>query len=46
MSKLVAPHGGGELKPLLLEDDALAVEKERASSLPKVVMLLREGRLA
>jgi len=36
MSTLVKPHGGGELKPLLLEGDALAAEKARAASLPKV----------
>ena len=34
MSKLVRPHGGGELKPLLLKGDALAAEKIRATSLP------------
>ena len=42
MSKLVAPHGGGELKPLLLEGDALAAEKIRAKSLSKVVVSSRE----
>ena len=40
MSKLVNPHGGGELKPLLLEGAAL--ELERAKSLPKVRMSSRE----
>src|SRR5512139_32594 len=42
MSKLVRPHGGGELKPLLLTGDALAAEKKRAASLPKVRMSSRE----
>ena len=36
MSKLVRPHGGGELKPLLLTGDALKYELARAQSLPKV----------
>ena len=42
MSKLVNPHGGGELKPLLLEGAALKAELERAKSLPKVRMSSRE----
>jgi sulfate adenylyltransferase len=42
MSKLVKPHGGGELKPLLLAGEALAAELERAQSLPKVRMSSRE----
>jgi len=42
MSRLVRPHGGGELKPLLLTGDALAAEKARAASLPKVKMSSRE----
>jgi sulfate adenylyltransferase len=42
MSKLVNPHGGGELKPLLLSGQALADEKKRAQSLPKVKMASRE----
>ncbi len=42
MSKLVRPHGGGEIKPLLLTGDALAAEKARAASLPKVKMTSRE----
>ena len=41
MSKLVRPHGGGELKPLLLTGAALAAEKTRAASLPKVTMSSR-----
>ena len=36
MSKLVNPHGGGELKTLLLQGTALTEEKQRAQSLPKV----------
>ena len=42
MSKLVNPHGGGELKPLLLEGAALKSELERAKSLPKLKMSSRE----
>ena len=42
MSTLVKPHGGGELKPLLLEGDALAAEKERAAGLPKLNISSRE----
>jgi sulfate adenylyltransferase len=36
MSKLVKPHGGGELKPLLLTGRALEEERARAAALPKV----------
>jgi len=43
MSSLVKPHGGGDLKPLLLEGDALAAEKERAASLPKINISSREA---
>ncbi len=43
MSSLVKPHGGGDLKPLLLEGDALAAEKERAAGLPKVNVSSREA---
>ena len=43
MSSLVKPHGGGDLKPLLLEGDALASEKDRAASLPKVNVSSREA---
>ena len=43
MSSLVKPHGGGDLKPLLLEGDALASEQERAASLPKVNVSSREA---
>ncbi|MDH5512900.1 MAG: sulfate adenylyltransferase, partial [Gammaproteobacteria bacterium] len=42
MSKLVNPHGGGELKPLLLQGAALNEEKKRAQSLPKVKISSRE----
>jgi sulfate adenylyltransferase len=42
MSKLVKPHGGGELKPLLLQGAALTDEKKRAQSLPKVMLSSRE----
>jgi sulfate adenylyltransferase len=45
MSNLVKPHGGGDLKPLLLKGDALAAEKDRAATLPKVVITSRNGRL-
>ena len=43
MSNLVKPHGGGELKPLLLEGEALAAEQARAASLPKVTVSSREA---
>ena len=43
MSNLVKPHGGGELKPLLLEGEALAAEQARAESLPKVNVSSREA---
>ncbi len=42
MSKLVNPHGGGDLKPLLLEGDALATEKKRAAGLTQVIISSRE----
>ena len=42
MAKLVPPHGGGELKPLLLEGQALADEKKKAETLKKVPMTSRE----
>ena len=42
MSKLVRPHGGGELKPLLLSGDALKQELARAQAMPKVRMSSRE----
>lgn len=42
MPKLVNPHGGGELKPLLLEGEALAAELARAETLPKLTISSRE----
>lgn len=39
---LVNPHGGGSLKPLLLEGEALNQERARAQSLPKVKVSSRE----
>lgn len=42
MSKLVKPHGGGALKPLLLEGDALQAELARAADLPQVMLSSRE----
>ena len=39
---LVPPHGGGQLTPLLLTDDELFVEREKAKSLPNVHMTSRE----
>ena len=42
MSKLVKPHGGGALKPLLLEGDALQAELARAAGLPQVMLSSRE----
>jgi len=43
MSKLVNPHGSAELKPMLLEGDALAAEKARAETLPKIMISSRES---
>jgi sulfate adenylyltransferase len=43
MSILVNPHGGGKLKPLLLEGDALAAEKARAEGLTKISVSSREA---
>ena len=42
MSKLVNPHGSKDLKPLLLEGDALVAEKARAESLPQITLSSRE----
>jgi sulfate adenylyltransferase len=42
MSKLIPPHGGGELKPLLLEGAARAAELKRAATLKRVPMTSRE----
>ena len=43
MSKLVNPHGGGALKPLLLEGAALAAEQQRAAGLTKISVSSRES---
>ena len=43
MSKLVNPHGGGELKPLLLAGAALEEEQARAATLPQVRVSSREA---
>jgi sulfate adenylyltransferase len=42
MSKLVKPHGAEQLKPLLMQGDALAAERRRAETLPKVHISSRE----
>ena len=42
MSKLVNPHGGKGLNPLLLEGAELDAEKARAADLPQVKMSSRE----
>jgi len=42
LSKLVRPHGGKALKPLLLSGVAQVEEKRRAASLPKVKVSSRE----
>lgn len=42
MSKLVAPHGGGELKPLLAPEVERAALKERAAGLKQVPMNSKE----
>jgi len=39
---LVNPHGGGPLVPRLLEGDALAAEKRRAGTLPRLTVSSRE----
>jgi len=39
---LVSPHGGGDLRPLLLQADALAAETRRAATLPPVRVSSRE----
>jgi sulfate adenylyltransferase len=43
MKKLVNPHGGGDLKPLLLEGAALYEAKKAAESLPKLQITSRES---
>ncbi|HYC46131.1 MAG TPA: sulfate adenylyltransferase [Burkholderiales bacterium] len=42
MPGLVRPHGGGDLKPLLLEGEARAAEHARAQSLPRLRVTSRE----
>ena len=42
MGQLVRPHGGKELRPLLLEGEALVAESLRAGSLPPVRVSSRE----
>jgi sulfate adenylyltransferase len=42
MSRLVNPHGGGALRPLMLEGAALTDARARAHSLPKVPVSSRE----
>ncbi len=43
MSKLVNPHGGEALKPLLLEGEALTEEQARAATLPRITITSREA---
>ncbi len=40
---LVRPHGGGSLKPLLLEGDALKAQVGYAKTLPKLKVSSREA---
>ena len=40
---LVNPHGGGPLKPLLLQGDALKAEQVRAKTLPQIKVSSREA---
>lgn len=42
MSKLVRPHGGGELKQLLLTGEKLKAERSHANSLQKIPITSRE----
>jgi sulfate adenylyltransferase len=42
MSRLVAPHGGQGLRPLLLEGAAAEAERRRAATLPRVSISSRE----
>jgi len=39
---LVDPHGGGGLEPQLLADEALAAERRRAATLPRLTVTSRE----
>jgi len=42
MPGLVKPHGGGSLRPLMLAGEALAAERARARTLPKLRVSSRE----
>jgi len=42
VSRLVSPHGAGTLRPLLLAGQALAEERKRAVSLPRISVSSRE----
>ncbi len=42
MTKLVNPHGGGSLNPLLLDKPACKAELARAAGLPKIAVSSRE----
>ena len=42
MHNLILPHGGGELRPLLLDGEARQAELARAAGLKKVPMTTRE----
>jgi len=42
VSKLILPHGGGELRPLLLDESARKEELKRAEGLKKLPMTSRE----
>ena len=43
MSRLVKPHGGGELRPLLLTGEAQAAELARAKTMKQIKMSSREA---
>lgn len=43
MTQLVPPHGGGPLRPLRLEGEALREERRRAARLPRVPVTSREA---
>src|SRR5690625_460125 len=43
MKGLVNAHGGGSLKPLLLEDESLTEARARAASLPRIDISSREA---
>ncbi|MCC7485255.1 MAG: sulfate adenylyltransferase [Burkholderiales bacterium] len=42
MTRLVMPHGGGALRPLMLEGEAARAERERAAALPTLAISSRE----